>query len=198
MSILTNITKETLKIKEAFPCLQNKKIEAIQKIISGQDKPKPKINMTTKGPSCKQVIVLMKDDNTSNFVKDSSIHVFNINYILKNIKSSTMADYIHTDGKDIIITTNNIASPSDLQAIEKYVKSASCVDSDQVQSPRLSQSKFYLKIIGVSYLSEATNSRISSDKVKRILENNYTFNDVILASKPRIVKVSLKLNMAII
>ena len=154
--------------------------------------------MTTKGPSCKQVIVLMKDDNTSNFVKDSSIHVFNINYILKNIKSSTMADYIHTDGKDIIITTNNIASPSDLQAIEKYVKSASCVDSDQVQSPRLSKSKFYLKIIGVSYLSEATNSRISSDKVKRILENNYTFNDVILASKPRIVKVSLKLNMAII
>jgi len=140
----------------------------------------------------------MKDDNASNFVKDSSIHVFNINHILKNIKSSTMTDYIRTDGKDIIITTNNIASPSDLQAIEKYVKSTSCVDSDQVQFPRLSQSKFYLKIIGVPYLSEATNSRISFYEVKRILKNNYTFNDVVLASKPRIVKVSLKLNMAII
>ena len=110
----TNTARKTLKIKEAFPNLQNKKIKVIQKIISGQDKPKPKINMTTKGLSHKQVIVLMKDNNTSNFVKDSSIHVFNINHSLKNIKSSMMADYIHIDSKGIIITTNNIASPSDL------------------------------------------------------------------------------------
>ena len=46
-----------------------------------------------------------------------------------------MADYICVDGKGIIITTNNIASPSDLQAIEKYVKSISYVDTDQVQFP---------------------------------------------------------------
>lgn len=52
LSIPTNVTRKTLKIKKAFPCLQNKKIEAVQKIISGQDKPKPKINMTTKGPLC--------------------------------------------------------------------------------------------------------------------------------------------------
>jgi len=36
-----------LKIKEAFPNLQNKKIEVVQKIISGQNKPKLKINITT-------------------------------------------------------------------------------------------------------------------------------------------------------
>jgi len=48
-----------------------------------------------------------------------------------------MADYIHINSKSIIITTNNITSPSDLQAIEKYVKSVSSVDADQVQSPRL-------------------------------------------------------------
>jgi len=41
-----------------------------------------------------------------------------------------MADYIHVDGKGIIITTNNIASPSDLQAIEKYIKIISCIDID--------------------------------------------------------------------
>jgi len=86
--------------------------------------------MTTKGPSHKQVIISMKSDNVNILIKDLSIHVTNINWILKNIKSSTMADYICTDGKGIIITTNNIASQSDLQVIKKYVKSMFCVDTD--------------------------------------------------------------------
>ena len=37
----TNTAKETLNIKEAFLNLQNKKIENIQKIISGSGKTKP-------------------------------------------------------------------------------------------------------------------------------------------------------------
>ena len=56
-SNMSNIARKTLKIKEAFPSLQNKKIEQVQKIISGDSKPKPRINMTTKEPSHKQVIV---------------------------------------------------------------------------------------------------------------------------------------------
>ena len=75
----TNIARETLKIKETFSNLQNKKIEIVQKIISSQDKPKPKINMTTKGPSHKQVIVPMKSDDANSFIKDLSMHVININ-----------------------------------------------------------------------------------------------------------------------
>ena len=90
--------------------------------------------MTTKGLSRKQVIVLMKSEDANILIKDSSMHIININRILKNIKSSVMADYIRIDGKSIIITTNNIASPSDLQAIKKYVKSVSCVNTNQVQS----------------------------------------------------------------
>ena len=40
----------TLKIKEAFPKLSNKKIDTIQKVINeDKSKPKPRINMTTKG-----------------------------------------------------------------------------------------------------------------------------------------------------
>ena len=46
----SNIARKTLKIKETFPKLQNKKIKLVQKIISGQEKPKLKLNMTTKGP----------------------------------------------------------------------------------------------------------------------------------------------------
>ena len=60
------------------------------------------------------------------------MHMFNINQTLKNIKSSIMADYICADSKEIIIATNNIASPSDLQAIKKYVKNTLSVKADQV------------------------------------------------------------------
>jgi len=56
----SNAMMNTLKIKEIFQKLQNHKIDQVQKIINGgKDKPKPQINMTTKGPSCKQVIVSM-------------------------------------------------------------------------------------------------------------------------------------------
>jgi len=75
----TNVAKKTLKIKKIFPNLQNKKIEIIQKIISGQDKPKPEISITIKDLLHKQVIVLMKGDDANNFIKDSSMHVININ-----------------------------------------------------------------------------------------------------------------------
>jgi len=88
------MARETLKIKKAFPSLQNKKIEQIQKIISGVTDPKPHINMTTKGPLHKQVIIPMSLDNVNNFVKKSSIHVANINRALKNIKLDVMADFI--------------------------------------------------------------------------------------------------------
>ena len=156
--------------------------------------------MTTKGLSHKQVIILMKSNNVNILIKDSSIYIANINWILKNIKSSIMADYIHINDKGIIITTNNIAFPSDLQAIEKYAKSMSYVDTDQVQSLQLPQSKLYLKIIGILFLflSKATHLCITSDEIENILKNTYIFNDVILASKLRIIKISPKSDMTII
>lgn len=47
-----NIAINTLKIKKTFLYLLNKKIDMIQKVINGSDdKPKPKIIMTTKGLS---------------------------------------------------------------------------------------------------------------------------------------------------
>ena len=194
----SNIVRKTLRIKEAFPKLQNKKIKLVQKIISGQEKPKLKLNITTKGLLWKQVIVPMSNNSVTSFIKDSSTHIININRILKNIKSNTMADFIHVKNKSIVITTNNIASPSDLQAIEQYVKSIVCVKSEHVQSPRLPQFKLYLKIIGVPYLSKNSNTCITSNDIKRILKNNHIFIDIILASKPRIIKVSPKLDISII
>jgi len=76
----SNIVMNTLKIKGTFPNLPNNKIDSIQKVINGSNnKAKPRLNMTTKGLSCKQVIVPMSCDLGKRFIKDSSSYVININ-----------------------------------------------------------------------------------------------------------------------
>jgi len=171
----------------------------MQKVINdSKDKVKLKINMTTKGPSRKQVIIPMNNDIAKEFIKNSSSHIANVNHVLKTIKSNTIANFICVNSKGIIITTNNISLGSDLQEIEKYIKNSLPFDIENISLPRLPQSKSYLKIIGISYISKKMNNQISLDDIENVLKNNYLFNDIVLASKPHIIKVSPKSNMAII
>ena len=126
--------------------------------------------MTTKRPLCKQAIVLMSTDNANKFVKDSSVHITNINRTLKNIKSDVIANFICINNKDMVISINKVVSSLDLQSIKKYVKNAQCIEAEQIESPRFFQSKLYLKIISIPYLSEHTNSCITSDNIENFLK----------------------------
>ena len=87
-------TSEVLKIKETFLSLSAKKIDQVNSIVNSQNKPKPHIQMTTKGPSRKQVIISMSGENINTFMKNSSLHVANINRLLCNTKSDVLVDYI--------------------------------------------------------------------------------------------------------
>jgi len=195
----SNIAMNTLKIKETFPDLSNKKIDTIQKVINEKnDKLKPRINMTTKGPLHKQVIIPMPNELGKKFTKDSASHIININHALKNIKSNICADFIISDSKDIIITINNVASNSDLLEIEKYVKNSLEDNDNIVSSPRLPQSKSYLKIVSILYYIDNYSTHISSEDIECILKNNHIFNDIILTSRLCIIKVSPKSDMAVV
>jgi len=175
----------TLKIKEMFPKLSSKKIDTIQKVINENNtKPKPRINITTKGPSCKQIIIPMPNELGKRFTKDSASHIININCILKNIKSNICADYISSDNKGVNIVTNNIASNSNLLEIEKYIKQSLNNNSNTIASPRLPQSKSYLKIVGILYYVDKSNTCITTENIKHILKNTHIFNESILASRP--------------
>ena len=128
----------------------------------------------------------------------SNAHVSNINRVLKNIKSDILVDFIHTDTVDIIVVTNKVVSSLNLQTIKHYVKGANRINSNEVNSPRLPQSKSYLKIIDLLYFQENTTTSIISNVVKNIFKENYIFNNIFLISKPKVIKVSPKSNMAII
>ena len=99
---------------------------------------------------------------------------------------------------DIVIITNKVASSLNLQAIKKYIKNAKHISLEDVETPCLSQSKSYLKIIDIPYLIENTNTSLNSSVVKTILKNNYIFNNVAIVLKSCIIKVLFKLDIAII
>ena len=107
-------TSEVLKIKKVFSTINTEKINQINNIIKGNLKPKPHIQMTTKGPSRKQLIVLMNSKNNNNFMKNSTTYIVNINRLLKNAKSEVLVDYIHLDPFRISIITNKVSLQSDL------------------------------------------------------------------------------------
>ena len=56
------------------------------------------------------------------FIKNSSLHVTNINRILRNVKSEVLVDFIQSDALGITVVTNKISSQLDLQIIEQYIK----------------------------------------------------------------------------
>ena len=149
----------------------------MHKVLNNSKKDKSEFNMTTKGPFRKQVIIPMSLLNTNRFMAKSNQHITNINRLLKDIKSNVLADFIYTDNKEMIITTNKVATNSNLKVIENYIKNV-----NEVMSPKLSQSKSYLKILGISYYIKNTNLPITPDIIEKIIQATYIFNDVVLIS----------------
>ena len=144
-------TSKVIKIKEIFLSLEAKKIDQINIIIKSTPKTKPHIQMTTKGPSRKYIIIPMSSENITKFIKNSSLHVTNINRLLRNVKPKVLADFIQSYPLEIMVVTNKMASQLNLQIIKHYVKNADNINSLHVKVLRLSQSKSYLKIIGIPY-----------------------------------------------
>lgn len=126
-----------LTTQKLCPNLLAKKIENIHKTISDIDKSKPHINMTTKGPSHKQIIIPMSENNISKFMVSLSNHITNLNHT-KCIKSDTFIDFICKDYWGLIVIANKVASPSDMSTIENYIKNVQNIDANEVQSVQLS------------------------------------------------------------
>ena len=68
-----------------------------------------------------------------------------------------------------------------------------------MEEPRLPKSKSYLKIIGILFFPHVNSQeKLTSNDIKTILKQNHIFDNISLASKPRVIKVSLKSDMSIV
>jgi len=120
-----------LKLKEIFSNLLAKKIKNIHKTINNSGNIKPKINIITKEPLRKQIIILMSNNNKAKFIVFSRAYINNINSALRNIK---MADFVRIDQYSIIIMMNKVISMTDLQTIENYMKNDNHLDSENMEA----------------------------------------------------------------
>jgi len=113
--------------------------------------------MTTKGPSKKQIIVSISQDNTNIIAKNTDKYVFNINRLLKFIKSNITADFL------------------------KYFKGVDNIIPNNILSSYLPQFKSYLKILGIPYVTNDPSS-ITQNQIKKVIKLTYLLNDITLVS----------------
>jgi len=69
--------------------------------------------------SRKQIIILMSTDNLEAIITQANSHIANINRLLKNVKSDISANYICSNNRGIVITTNKAVFFSDLNIVER-------------------------------------------------------------------------------
>jgi len=132
-------------------------------------------------------------------MKNSSLHVANINRNLQNAKSDILVDYLHSENSSITVITNKVAQQSDISIIDNYVKNSNNINSLQVDEPRLPKSKSYLKITSILFFPHSNFlERLISDDIKAILKQNHIFDNISLTSKLRVIKVSPKSDMSIV
>ena len=129
-------------------------------------------------------------------VNSAHTHITNVNKCLKNFKSDIVANFICITNNGIVITTNKLANNLNLSTIEKYLKSIQNVNLDSIKSPCLPKSKLYMKIIGLPYKIE--QDVISPDYIESILKETHLFKDVMLASKPHVIKASPKSDIVVV
>ena len=99
----------------------------------------------------------------------------------------------------ITVVTNKVAQSSDLMLIDQYIKNSNDINALQVEEPRLPKSKSYLKIIGIPYYPHSnTQDRLTSSDIETILKQNQIFDNISLASKPRVIKVSPKSDISVV
>ena len=112
----------------------------------------------------------MSNNNISKFLTSLDKYIANLNRVLKDIKLDTFIDFIRSNYSSLVIISNKVVSSSDLNIIESYIKNANSVNTNDVQSTYLPQSKLYLKILGILYLIKSTNIFINSNMMELIIK----------------------------
>jgi len=101
-------------------------------------------------------------------------YIFQINALLKNIKSNLWAKFICPFPGGLSINTNNVPSPSDLSTMEKYLKSIASTNNKKVLAPWLPQFKLYLKITGIPFI-QPNDNKLNSKNINDFISYTKIF-----------------------
>ena len=85
-----------------------------------------------------------------------------------------------------------------MSIIEIYLKEIENINLDYIDSSYLPKFKLYLKILSLLYTLNNTNLPITSKIIEKVIKETYIFNNIILVSKPRIIKTFSKSDITIV
>ena len=199
--ILSRLSKETLAKSKFNKKINNNKNSYaytsksnVEKIICIKDaflklstKKVIKINIITKDLLKKQIIISMSKNNSEVISNFTNFHILNIT-----------TDFIWVENNKIIITTNKVLTAQNMSIIEIYLKETENINLDYIDSSHLLKSKSYLKILSLLYTLNNTNLPITSKIIEKVIKKTHIFNNIILVSKPKIIKTSSKSDIAIV
>ena len=107
--------------------------------------------MTTHGPTRCQVLIPLDTPTAEVVVANAATAVKSCNRGLVEAHSKLRVESVHKAWDGISMSTNFVASAAELEVIKQWLKKVVGLAASTVVKPRLLQSKFFLKILGVSY-----------------------------------------------
>ena len=96
------------------------------------------------------------------------------------------------------MSTNSVASVAELEVIKQWLKKTAGLSESTEVEPHLSQSKSFLKILGILYWDSKSSLSITSTQVETALSNSPLFESTILVFIPHIIKASPSSDMLVI
>ncbi|KAJ3561033.1 hypothetical protein NP233_g10445 [Leucocoprinus birnbaumii] len=160
----------------------------------GRGKPKS----TTHGPTRRQVLIPFDSEFVKSKIDNFGSAVEVCNRGLVDSKSNLRVDSIREAYNGISLSTNGVASLTDLSTIKIWLTKAWSLKDSNPAEPRLPQSKSFLKIVGVPYWTWNTSQPITSGQVEEAIANASLFDGVTLAARPRIIRASPHSDMSVI
>jgi len=130
-------------------------------------------------------------------MEEANTYIFQINILLRNIKSVLRAEFIYSCPGGIAINTNNVLNPSNLTTMKQYLKLINSAGNNKILALYLFQSKSYLKITSISYI-QPNGNKLTSDDITNIMKHLELFEYMTFVTKPRIIKAFPKSDIAII
>ena len=77
----------------------------------------------------------MDSNNIAKFMKNSSLHITNINQLLRNLKSEVLVDFICSDLIGVMVVINKITIQLDLYILKNYMKNVNNINSLNMEVP---------------------------------------------------------------
>jgi len=124
-----------------------------------------KFNLLLKNHPENKLLFFFSSNLIETIMEDTNTHIFQINNLLKNIKSTLHAEFICPCPGGVSIITNNIPNLSDLAIMKKHFKSIEDINTNKILAPRL----LNRNTISKSLVSHIYNQTEKKSLVKMLL-----------------------------